>query len=324
MLKLAGAGLTLAALLVLAALFLVIVFPGVVPLVLVGSRATPSSSPVAIVTPSPTPTPSPSPSPSPSPISRTADFDLLSTDLAKIAAAAGARASVSLVELAGTAPAPLWSLKGDAVWPANSTYKLPLLMAEAQGIATGNFKGTDRLCYRASDYEAGWYDDYAPGACFTRNQLALRIGRFSDNTAGHILVRYLGGSAALNTFARSMGATQSKFYVTNTSSANDLARIWASEANGAGGGAAAQAWLYPLLTGTYFEAGIPAGTPKGPVIHKTGTALYGLNDAALVVNGPHGAYVIAICTSGPDNAAGQKTIANLARRVWLFETARPA
>ncbi len=324
MLKLAGAGLSVAVLLLLSALFVVVVFPGVIPLVLVGSRATPSLSPVAAATPSPSPLPSPSPSPSPSPISRTADLQKLTADLNKIAATGGARVSVSLVELAGTAPIAIWSLKGDTVWQANSTYKLPLLMAEAQGIASGKFKGADRLCYKSTDFEAGWYDDYVPGECFTRTQLALRVGRYSDNTAGHMMVRYLGGAAALNAFARSMGATQSKFYVTNTTTTADLARLWAAEAHGAGGGAVAQSWLYPMLTGTYWESGIPAGTPKARVIHKTGTALAVLNDAALVVNGPHGAYVVAICTTGPDNAAGWQVISKMAARVYQFEAARPA
>jgi hypothetical protein len=325
-LKLVGAGLTLSVLVLLAGLFVVVVFPGVVPPVLVGSRAVPSPSRVAVVTASPSalPSPSPTPSPSPSPISRTADLQKLTADLNKIAVAAGAKASVSLVELSGTAPISLLSIKGDTLWPADSTYKLPLLMAEAQGIATGKFKATDQLCYKSSDYEVGWYDDYVPGKCFTRNVLAQRIGHFSDNTAAHILVRYLGGSDALNAFARSMGAVQSKFWLPNTTSTADLARLWWYEAIGVAGGAAAQKWLYPLITNTYWESGIPAGTPKATVVHKVGFNGRSLNDAALVVNGPHGAYILTICTNGPGGAAGWQVIARMATRVYQFEAARPA
>src|SRR3989475_5474433 len=122
MLKLAGGGLTVVVLLLLSVLFVVVVFPGAVPLVLVGSRGTPSPSPVAIVTPSPSPSPSSSPSPSPKPVDRTAAFAALTRDLNKIAAAGGAEASISFMELGGAAPAAMWSSKGDSSRPAHSTY----------------------------------------------------------------------------------------------------------------------------------------------------------------------------------------------------------
>ena len=324
MLKLAGAGLTVVVLLLLSGLLVVVVFPGAIPLVLVGNRGTPSHTPVASVTFSPSPLPNPSPSPSPTPVVRTAALAALTTDLNKIAAAAGAKASVSLIELGGVAPLAMLSIKGDTSWPADSTYKLPLLMAEAQGIATGKFKGSDKLCYKSSDYETGWYDDYVPGKCYTRDVLAQRIGHFSDNTAAHILVRYLGGVTVLNAFARSMGAVQSKFWLPNTTSTADLARLWFYEAVGAAGGPAAQSWLYPLITRTYWESGIPAGTPKATVVHKVGYNGRSINDAALITNGPKGPYILTICTNGPGGASGWNMIARMATRVYQFENARPA
>jgi beta-lactamase family protein len=313
---------SIAVVLLLATLFIVVVVPDTLPFVFTGNRGShPSPTPVAAVSPSPSPLPSPTPSPSPP--NRTAALQKLASDLTRIAGAAGARASVSLVELGGTAPLALWSVKGDTTWQANSTYKLPLLMAEALGIATGKLKTTDSLCYRSSDYEAGWYADYAPGKCYTRQVLATRIGKYSDNTAAHILVRYLGGTTALNAFAKSAGATQSKFFLPNTTTTNDLARLWAAEASGLAGGAAAQKWLYPLITNTYWESGIPAGTPRGPVVHKVGYNGRSINDAALVVRGPKGAYILTICTYGPGNAAGWNVVSKLANRVWVFEGARP-
>src|SRR2546427_3576243 len=225
MLKLAGGGLTVVVLLLLAVLFVVVVSPAAVPVVLVGSRGPPSPSPVAIVTPSPSPSPSSSPSPSPKPVDRTAAFAALTRDLNKIAAAGGAKASVSLMELGGTAPVAMWSIRGDSSWPADSTYKLPLLIAEAQGIASGKFKATDKLCYKSSDYEGGWFGDYVPGTCYTRNALAQRVGHYSDNTAARILVRYLGGAPPLKCFSRAMGAGPSKFLGANTTTTAEPARV---------------------------------------------------------------------------------------------------
>ena len=328
MLKFAGLTVTALAALALVATIVVVAFPATVSWLPLGNRT--AATPVAAVTPTPAPSPSesplpsPTPSPSPSPPNRTTAFKKLTADLNKIAAAGGARASVSLVELAGVAPISLWSIKGDSVWQADSTYKLPLLMAEAQGISSGKYKTTDSLCYKSSDYEEGWYDDYAPGHCFTRNELATRVGHYSDNTAAHILIRYLGGSTALNAFAKAMGATGSKFFLPNTTTSADLARLWAAESRGLAGGSAAQKWLYPLLTKTYWESGIPAGTPRATVVHKVGFNGKSLNDAAFVVNGPKGGYILTICTYGPGYGAGWDVIASMAKRVYQFEAARPS
>jgi beta-lactamase class A len=289
-----------------------------------GSGQAAAPSPTLLPSPSPTPPPSPSPTPRPSP-GRTPppappSVAVLAADLTKIVRAAGAHASVSLIDLGGNRPQ-TWSLMGDVRWTAASTYKLPVLMDEAQGIANGRLHGSDRLCYQASDYEVGYFHDYYPGECFKRDVLAQRIGRYSDNTAAHILVRYLGGGSALNAYARSMGATESQFYDTNTTTSSDLSRLWQSEARGKAGGQAAQRWLYPILTKTYYEAGIPAGTPSAPVIHKIGSIYTNLHDAALVANGPHGAYILVICSNGGAKG-GWPLLARLAKRVWQFESAR--
>ena len=284
-----------------------------------GQVAAPSPTPLPSPSPSPTPLPSPSPTPPPPPRS----FTALSADVTKIASAAGAHVSVSLIELGGNQPS-AWSLKGDLRWTAASTYKLPLLMAEAQGIATGRLHTYDKLCYRSSDFEPGHFGDYDPGECFRRDVLAQRVGHWSDNTAAHILVRYLGGGTALNAYARSMGAKESQFYYPNTTTSSDLARLWASEARGAAGGRAAQSWLYPLLTKTAFEAGIPAGTPSAPVVHKIGDLGKNLHDAALVVNGRRGPYVLVICSDGLGVSAGWSLLARIAKRVWQYESARSA
>jgi beta-lactamase class A len=196
-------------------------------------------------------------------------------------------------------------------------------MMEAQNIAAGATDPNGLVCYQVADYESGWFDDYSDGACFTRNELAQRAGLESDNTAGHMLVRDVGGADALNAWAASAGATESVFFTDNTTSAIDLATLWAAEAKGSLGGAAAQAWLYPVLTGTSTEAGIPAGiAARSIVVHKTGTIDQVENDAALVTSGPNGAYVLTVMTDGLGGDAGWQLIASISSDVWNFEAAR--
>jgi beta-lactamase class A len=238
-------------------------------------------------------------------------------------ASSGASVGVSLVELGGIDPL-IWSANGSEVFTAASTYKLAALMLEAENIAAGLTDPNGLVCYQPDDYEAGFFDDYTDGACFTRNELAMRAGTYSDNTAGHMLVRDVGGADVLNAWAASLGATNSAFFVGNTTTADDLTALWLAEVQGIIGGAAAQAWLYPVLTGTRTESGVPAGVPGGVVVvHKTGTIDLVDNDAALITGGPDGPYLLTVMTDGLGGAAGWQLIATISADVWQFEAERP-
>ena len=129
--------------------------------------------------------------------------------------ASGGSVGIALIELGGTTPL-VWSYNGGEIFTAASTYKLAALMMEAQNIAAGRSNPDGLVCYVDDDYEAGWFDDYADGMCFTRTELAQRAGLFSDNTAGHMLVRDLGGAGAVNAWAASEGVTESVFFTANT------------------------------------------------------------------------------------------------------------
>jgi len=245
----------------------------------------------------------------------------LAISIQQLIAASGGSAGVTVVELGGTNPV-VWSVNAESVFTAASTYKLAALMLEAQRIAAGKVDPNGYVCYQEEDYESGWFDDYEEGACFTRNELAIRAGKYSDNTAGHMLVRDVGGGEALNAWVASIGATSSNFFEGNTTTSADLAFLWAAEAKGDLGGAAAQAWLYPLLTNTRTESGVPAGVSGATVVHKTGTIDLVDNDAALVTSSPSGPYVLVVMTDGLGGADGWQLIANISTVVWRFEAPR--
>ncbi len=269
---------------------------------------TPATQPSAVPTPSP-------PAATPAPAATPRSFTALQAEVDHLLQSAGAEGGVSLIELgAGQS----WSLNGGESFVAASTYKLPLLMEEAQYIAAGRARPDDQLCYDPGDWEDGWFSDYEPGACYSRSELDRRVGEYSDNTAAHILVRVDGGGDALNAYAAAHGATKSEFWDPNVTTCSDLARLWQDEASGHAGGTAAQQYLYPLLTDTAYEDGIPAGVPAGTtVVHKIGSLDADVHDAGLVLNGPRGAYVLAVCTGGGD----WSLIAGVARAVSQFEAA---
>src|ERR1700694_2769179 len=248
-------------------------------------------------------------------------IDTLTISIDAVIAASGASVAVTLIELGGATPA-VRSGNGSEVFTAASTYKLAALMLEAEDIATGTKDPNGVICFQADDYESGWFDDYVDGSCFTRTELAMRAGLYSDNTAGHMLVRDVGGAGALNAWAASEGATSSVFFDANTKTSSDLAALWLAEADGKLGGAGAQAWLYPVLTNTRTESGVPAGVSGTTVVHKTGTIDLVENDAALVTSGPVGAYVLVVMTDGLGGSDGWQLIADLSATVWQYEAAR--
>jgi beta-lactamase class A len=249
------------------------------------------------------------------------DMTGLAASVQQLIASSGASVGVTVIELGGQQPA-TWSVNGGGVFTAASTYKLAALMLEAQNIAAGRTDPNGVVCYDDNDYEDGWFADYAPGECFTRTELARRAGQYSDNTAGHMLVRDIGGAGVLDAWAASLGATNSAFFVGNTTTSADLAALWLAEAQGRLGGAAAQAWLYPLLTNTRTENGIPSGVAGVVVVHKTGTIDQVDNDAALVTNGPAGAYILVVMTDGLGGPQGWQLIAGISAGVSQFEASR--
>ena len=266
--------------------------------------------------------PSPTEPPRAAPATPRPGFGPLETTVQQLLSDAGATGGVTITELGGPSPQS-WSYDGDQQFTAASTYKLPLLMEEAQNITGGHAQRSDQVCVQDGDIEDGWFGDYDSGTCMPRSQLDSRVGKQSDNTAARMLVRVNGGSDALNSYASHHGAGESDFFDPNTTTTSDLARLWVDEAMGRAGGKPAQRYLYPLLTRTAYEDGIPAGVPKGTVVvHKIGALDDVTNDAALVPRGPKGAYVLVICTSGTGGDAGWKVLADISRAVWQFEASR--
>jgi beta-lactamase class A len=271
-------------------------------------------------TPSPAATPAPEPSATPQPAAVDA-FSALTTDLAALAAQSGRHVGIALVDIGGAAPQ-RWSLHGADSFTAASTYKLPVLMWNAQGIAAGRLHDTDTICYQDSDWEDGWYGDYTAGACYTRLELATRVGQHSDNTAAHMLVRDMGGGDVLNAFARSAGATDSALWDPNTTTPDDLTALWTAEDRGGLGGATALQWLTPLLSHNE-TSGILGGLPAtATALAKWGWIDATENDACLVLSAKGGPYVLVVMTSGDGSDQGWDLLAALSARVWQYESQR--
>ncbi|MFN2569417.1 MAG: serine hydrolase [Candidatus Dormibacteria bacterium] len=250
----------------------------------------------------------------------------VTADLQRMAASTGPHAIVSIAwrETGGTAPRRYSLRGGDRVFAA-STYKLPLLVETARRVSAGRASWKDSICFSAEDAEdSSFYEDYE-GRCPSRQVLAERTGRYSDNTAAHMLTRDLGGPAALNAAARRMGATGSEFFDPNTTTADDLASIMESLASGRSLVPSARGVVNSVLTHTAFELGVPAGIPSSAaVVHKVGSYDSTFNDAALVTSAPAGDYTLVVLT---DNVPGGEPAAwslikRISARIWDYESRR--
>lgn len=242
-------------------------------------------------------------------------LSVLASEIRSLERQSGKTVGVTLINLKTNA---FWSFNGKWETIAASTYKLPLLMDVAQGLADGKYNANAKVCGIPSDVVPPDAINYT-GQCLTINTLGYLIGHNSDNTAAHMLTRYIGGYASLNAYARQHGAQNPQFFWPNNTDSNDLARLWQNEAQGRAGGDAAKRWLYPKLTGTEFESGIPAGVPRGAIVtHKVGM-LYGeTNDAALVRYKNH-SYVLTIVSNGP-GGYDWNLLATISRDVWKVES----
>ena len=238
--------------------------------------------------------------------------------LAALVAGAGGHMAISWQELDGAVH---WNVNGDDQFTAASTYKLGVLAAEAQRIASGAASSLNQLCFQSDDYENGYFGDYGPGACFALQDLAYRAGHYSDNTAAHMLVRDLGGPDVLNATVASWGAVNSQLFLPNVTTANDLSAIWTAVYQGKAGGSVGQQWLYPILEHLNNESGITLGTGTGITVAHKGGDIYSLSHDTALVFAAH-PYVLTVMSDGVDGGYDQSValIQQVGALVWAYES----
>lgn len=175
------------------------------------------------------------------------------------------------------------------------------------------------------------------GEGMTMAELCAAALRYSDNTAGNLMMRNLGGPQAVTGFARSLGNTQFRLdrweTALNTALPNDardtstpravgesLERLVVGKALKAEGRAQLREWLLGNTTGAArIKAGIPANWKIGD---KTGSGDYGTaNDVAVLWPPNRPPIILAIYTTRHKKDASTRNdlIASVARVVvdWL-------
>lgn len=215
--------------------------------------------------------------------------------------------------------------RADERFPMCSTFKTFAVGAVLRDLDRDGAFLMTRLFYTAQDTTAAGYapitgqpDNLAHG--MTAADLCAAAIAYSDNAAANLLLRRLGGPAAVTRFCRSLGDPVTRLdrwepalnsaepgRITDTSTpralAGSYARLVVGHALDSRHRTLLTGWLLANTTGAHR---VRAGLPQDwTVADKTGTGAYGTaNDVAVAWPPSRGPLVLAVLTTKPDAAAG--------------------
>jgi beta-lactamase class A len=220
-------------------------------------------------------------------------------------AKSGADVAVYFKTLDGKA---LWSVRGDDVFHAASTMKIPVMIELFHQVQDGKVKLTDTLVIKdefhsivdGSPYMLNASDDSegelykAEGQKRTLRELCELMITASSNLATNLLIEKLDveniratvrglGAYGMNVVR---GVEDDKAFqkgLNNTTTARGLGNLLQAIAEGKAVDAANSNEMVAILEWQKFNEGIPAGLPKGILVaHKTGEITKIHHDAAIV------------------------------------------
>lgn len=248
--------------------------------------------------------------------------------LAKLEAESGGRLGVAALN---TADGRRLLHRADERFPFCSTFKM---MLSAAVLAHEPALLKKRVAYRKSDLVA-----YSPitekhvGKGMTVAALCEATIQYSDNAAANLLMKQIGGPAAVTTFARSIGDTEFRLdrietelntalpgdprdTTTPEAMAESLNKLLLGDALGAAQRKQLKDWMLGNTTGdTRIRAGVPAGSL---VADKTGTGDYGTTNDIGVIWQPNKApivLVVYLTQPGKDDKARSEILAEASKIV---------
>lgn len=225
---------------------------------------------------------------------------------------------VAVTDLATGATA---AVRGDQVFVAASTFKVPLAMYVFSLVERGEADLAEPVYYVPEDWEGGTGVLHAaiPGDCYTVAELVDLSLTVSDNIATNMLLRHFGDENVFAYMRELGGAVTNLATGRRATTPRDMARYMelayrrAAEPDGE-----LYRILMGLLTQTVFTDRIAAGAPAGvPVAHKIGTLPAMVHDIGVVFL-PERPFAIAIFSSGVNEAAAAVALADITRIVSAY------
>jgi beta-lactamase class A len=220
------------------------------------------------------------------------------------------------------------AVNANAVMPAASTIKVPVMVEVFRQMAAGRFDLNRQVELRASDRDWGSGDiaDAPVGETFPISTLLTQMITVSDNTAANMLIRLVGRSN-INATMKSLGLRHTHLadYIHTEqwgvrsdlrTSAGDMVRLLSKMAKDRLIDEWSSKQMIAILEEQEINTLIPEPLPQVPIAHKTGSFDDTLNDVGIVyaMNEP---YVIAVMTTNlPSLGAGRQFIHRVSRLTY--------
>ena len=239
---------------------------------------------------------------------------------------------------------PVVSLNGSRRFPMQSVYKLPIGMAVLHDVDLGTLRLGQPIHIAPRDFAAPsrhspLRDQNPHGATRTVGELLDAMMTESDGTASDVLLKHIGGPAAVTKYLRGLGvknmvvatsesamARSEQVQYQNWATPEAMASLLCAVQSGRGLSPGCRQRLLNLMTATQsgprqIKGLLPAGTI---VAHRTGGSgtVDGLtratNDAGLITlpDGRHLAVVVFVSDTRADAATRDRVIAQIARAAW--------
>ncbi|MGU3432972.1 class A beta-lactamase [Actinomycetes bacterium M1A6_2h] len=265
-----------------------------------------------------------SPATSDSPPGSTSSAGPSSSPFAALENRDSARLGVAALDLSSGATQ---SHRADERFAFCSTFKVYAVGAVLAAVDAGRLSLSDNRIVTAEDKVPGSAVDWPDNSTVTLADLAAAALTKSDNTSGNLLIREAGGTAALTSFAHSLGDIEFRLDRTepelNTAIPGDprdtttpaslvagYRTLLDGEVLSAPSRGRLLAWMENTETSAArFRAGIPTGWTSAD---KTGTGSYGVSNDAGLLLGPDGRRIVLVVltttTTGDENGSAMNEL----------------
>jgi beta-lactamase class A len=218
-------------------------------------------------------------------------------------------------------------IRGDKVFSAASTIKLPVLIAYLQALDAGQVDLKETLVMREALVAegSGTMQDSPVGSRYSSLHTLTQMIAISDNTATNMIIDRLGGIARVNQQFRSWGLKDTRirnwlgdFSGTNTTSPQELAQLLAMVSQNQLLSPRSRQLALDILLQCHTRSLLPPGLGPGATIaHKTGDIGFLIGDAGLVTMPNGKRYLASIFVNRPyDDARGRDFIQQVSRLVY--------
>lgn len=221
------------------------------------------------------------------------------------------------------------NLNATQAFAAASTIKIPVLVALFQDIDAGKIKLDEIWTMNKKDIGSGsGHMQYQPvGTKFSALNTATKMITISDNTATNMVIRRLGGVAALNQRFADWGLKSTKIRNdlpdltgTNTTSSEDLSNLLLKVEGGNLVSLASRDRIFKIMGAVKRDTLLPQGLEQGAtIVHKTGDIRSILGDSGIVDMPSGKRYIISVLVKRPDNSPQAKPfIQNISKLSYQY------